>query len=146
MEPAPELPSGLKGDLARLLRYARVERGFSQESVAQLMSSRGHQWHQTTVVKTERAEREPRYTELLDLGQILEISPEALLDPANGATVWTNELAALEQQERLLTLRADLLDRDLASLANQRKDAGELLREVRRRIAAAHKAEHDAED
>lgn len=137
MEPAPDVPPGPRGDLARLIRQRRVERGLSQSHLASEMSRLGHQWHQTTVVKTERAEREPRYTELLALAQILRITPASLLD--TGLDGQNTDLAALQQQERLLTLQADLQDRDLALLEVARKDTRERLREVRRAVTAARK-------
>lgn len=104
------------------------------------MTARGHGWHQTTVVKTERAEREPRYTELLALGQILRIDLGVLLRPAEGSGPPSWELQALRQEERLLALRAEVQARDLAVLQEQSKDTREQLRRVRRAIKDAEKA------
>lgn len=104
------------------------------------MSRLGHQWHQTTVVKTERAEREPRYTELLALAQVLGLTPAALIEPTAGVAGQSTDLTALQQQEQLLTLQADLQDRDLALLEAARKDTRERLGEVRRAITAARKS------
>jgi len=73
------LPDTPEGRLAARVRQYRVERGWSQAELASRMSDLDHGWHQTTVAKTERAERDPRYPELLALAEALAVPLDALL-------------------------------------------------------------------
>lgn len=52
----------------------------SQQNLANAMRERGHKWSQGTVWKVEQGERPLRYTEALDLGEILGIDSRRLVD------------------------------------------------------------------
>lgn len=140
---APTLPDTPAGRLAGRVRQYRVERGWSQAELAKRM--KGHAWHQTTVAKTERAERDPRYPELLGLAEALAVPLNALLDAAPGAGAdGSSELRLaihrLEQEEQLLTFRVAALDRDIDDMEIQRKEHLQRLSELQKEIAAARKA------
>ncbi len=57
--------------LGRRLRTARTALGLSQQAVADAMRSRGFNWRQTTVAKTEAADRPTLFTEVVALSTIL---------------------------------------------------------------------------
>lgn len=69
----------LEAVLATQLRGARLARGWSQAEVAEKMKSRGYDWHQTTVAKTEASARPLRVNELQALASSLGLSLAALL-------------------------------------------------------------------
>ncbi len=142
MEPIPDVPEGLQGDLARRLREARVERGHSQAWVAAAMEQRGHGWHQTTVAKTERAEREPRYTELVALAQIFRVPMATFFaGPRTDAELTrAAERRGLEQRERLLRLELEVAAEDKDRAIQRVQDLERRLREVRRQ---AKRLAHD---
>ncbi|MFJ3811530.1 helix-turn-helix domain-containing protein [Streptomyces sp. NPDC090073] len=79
-EPTPTNPSGsgahegtadrLPVVLAARLRAARQAVGLSQGAVAKLMNERGFSWRQTTVAKSEAADRPVLFSEVVALAQI----------------------------------------------------------------------------
>lgn len=82
------------------LRAARELCGLSQKGVAALMSAAGHQWRQTTVSKTELAERPVSLDEAAELALIVGLELADLLPGRPAAD------PALRQEHR--TLRAHL--------------------------------------
>ncbi len=141
--PLPNVPDTPEGQLARRVRSVRVERGWSQADLAAKMSQFGQAWHQTTVAKTERAEREPRYTELLALARSLDVGVDALmgLDELSRATELGlhTHLHRLEQEEQLIELRLGYVERDIAALETQRRDLRQRRTELQRELRAARK-------
>jgi transcriptional regulator with XRE-family HTH domain len=89
--PAEE-PEARAGQLIRELRLAR---GLSQVDLAQRLAERGLSWHQTTVAKTERADRPLRVNELAALAKVLGVSVGDLLNPQR---IDLPQEAALAQQ------------------------------------------------
>ncbi|USQ82663.1 hypothetical protein NFX46_02075 [Streptomyces phaeoluteigriseus] len=57
--------------LGRRLRMARTSLGLSQQAVADAMRERGFNWRQTTVAKTEAADRPTLFTEVVALSSVL---------------------------------------------------------------------------
>jgi transcriptional regulator with XRE-family HTH domain len=53
------------------VKVLRVQRGLTQADVAERMHDLGHSWLQTTVAKTEAADRPLRLNEVADLAKIL---------------------------------------------------------------------------
>lgn len=124
----PELPPTPLGELARRVRLHRVQRGWSQSQLAAAMSRLGHPWHQTTVAKTERGEREPRFSELLELANALDVPVEVLLGRpsplvSDPVAELRDNYRGLEQERRLAGLRLQQIERDLEQLTSQRDEA-----------------------
>lgn len=121
--------------------------GLSQDALARAMRALGYSWQQTTVAKTEAAERPLRINELTDLAHALGVTITDLL----GATP-RNELelnAALMQllraeddRERMET-RMQALQDELAELADDLKHVSILEREARNRLATLGAVEAD---
>ncbi|MFA3877571.1 helix-turn-helix domain-containing protein [Streptomyces sp. MMCC 100] len=61
----------LRRKLGRRLRLARVARGLSQQGVADAMKAYGFNWVQTTVAKTEGADRPAQFVEVVALADVL---------------------------------------------------------------------------
>jgi transcriptional regulator with XRE-family HTH domain len=127
------------------VRQYRVERRWSQAELASRISDLGHGWHQTTVAKTERAERDPRYPELIALAEALAVPLEALLgiasEPASDAaneSLYT--IHRLEQEGQLLMQRVAFLTHDIDDMETQRKEHLQRLSELKKEIAAARRA------
>lgn len=109
------------------LRMLRAIRNMSQQQVADAMVERGYQgWRQTTVAKTEAAQRPLRVNELVSLAAILDVSVEELIAPSS-----YRDLTATEARKKLTELRAQLIQLD------------EEIVQVKDRIAALAE-EHDA--
>jgi len=141
----PMLPDTPEGRLAARVRQYRVEHGWSQAELAERMSDLDHGWHQTTVAKTERAERDPRYPELLALAEALAVPLDDLLglafEPeAEETSEARYKIHRLEQEEQLLQHRVAYLDRDIADMEAQQKEHLQRLSELKKEIAAARKS------
>lgn len=94
------------------LRMLRTTRGMSQQQVADAMVGHGHRgWRQTTVAKTEAAQRPLRVNELVSLAAILDVRLEKLVAPS-----WYRDMTVTEARKRLTDLRAHMaaLDEDIA--------------------------------
>lgn len=141
----PELPATPEGRLAGRVREYRVARGWSQADLAARM---GEGWHQTTVAKTERAEREPRYGELLGLAEALGVTVEELMGlssiPPSSAEEHRRARQSWEQELRFLELRLQYVDEDIEGLEAQRKSARQRLAVVKKELAAAERAHQAA--
>ncbi len=142
----PLLPNTAEGRLAARVRQYRVElHGWSQAELAARMSDLDHGWHQTTVAKTERAERDPRYQELLALAEVLAVSLDDLLglavEPEDEETSEARfKIHRLEQEEQLRRHQVAFLERDIEDLEAQRKEHLQRLSELKKEIAAARKS------
>ncbi|MFF3346109.1 hypothetical protein [Streptomyces sp. NPDC002779] len=70
--------------LAARLRAARNSVGLSQGAVADAMTDRGFSWRQTTVAKSEAADRPVLFAEVVALAQIYKRPIEYFLHPGTG--------------------------------------------------------------
>lgn len=70
--------------LGARLRSARAAAGFAQGTVAKMMSERGFSWRQTTVAKSEAADRPVLFAEVAALSQIYRRPVEYFLYPGTG--------------------------------------------------------------
>jgi transcriptional regulator with XRE-family HTH domain len=61
------------------VRTLRERDGISQEKLAELMTARGHSWHQQTVGRTEKGHRAVKVDELEQLAQIFGVEVGRLL-------------------------------------------------------------------
>ena len=101
------------------VRTLRERKGLSQRAVADEMRSRGHPWHQQTVLKAEAGTRPLRFAEAVDLAAILETSLDRLTwaSPEANAVEWlVSREARLRQSARQVSeaVTRFLLDRDAA--------------------------------
>lgn len=88
---------------AEWLRQARIEHGWSQQKVADLLAAEGISWHQTQVTKTETGARPIRLNEAAALAEIFGSSLDEMIDgPARRLTL-ERRVALLE--ERVAELR-----------------------------------------
>ena len=93
--PSPEEVAG------RELRRLRLERGWSQEQVARRMAAQGFDsWHQTTVGKTETAQRPLRLNEAVALSGLFGIPLARLLTPLTVRVGEIDEEIAVTTQKR----------------------------------------------
>jgi len=102
---------------------------------AERLAAQGLEWHQTTVAKTETADRAIRYNEIVLLAKTLGVSTEELL----GLTASVETLATIDLKVRLQSLlreEAGIIDElravklDLASLTERRAELEERRRSV----------------
>lgn len=82
------------------VRRHREHKDMSQADLAREMSARGHSWYQSTVFKTEHAERRTDALEVHDLAEVLGVSIERLYWP--GA-----EVAELALADRAIVMVRD---------------------------------------
>ena len=97
------------------------------------------------MAKTERAERDPRYPELVALAEALSVPLQELLGLGTGPTAEdANEarlqIHRLEQEEQLLTQRVAFLNDDIDDMEVQRKKHLQRLAELKKDIAAARRS------
>lgn len=107
--------------LAVRIRQRRTSLLLSQAELAARMSELGQPWHQTTVAKTERAERELRYPELVALAQVLSVPLVELVDDEEATGPDALERRKRELDLWLLERRLEFVDEDIAVLQEQRQ-------------------------
>lgn len=71
--------------LGSVVRYLRRKHGYSQEHLAKLMTTAGYSWQQTTVARTEAADRPIRVNEAVALARIFDVTISYLLTPRHAA-------------------------------------------------------------
>ena len=114
--PATDVPHTPEGELGSRLRSLRVALGWSQAMLAERLAAQNLDWHQTTVAKTESAERAIRYNEIVVLAQTLGVSTEELL----GLTASVEPLSILYLKVKLqMLLRQEAIITDELSTANE---------------------------
>jgi transcriptional regulator with XRE-family HTH domain len=99
----------------QVLRSFREGAGESQEQLARAMVRRGHRgWRQSTVAKTEAAQRPLRVNELVDLAAIFDVSLDVLVkgNPYRGLT----SVAAAREELAQVTARLESLEAQLAKV------------------------------
>lgn len=91
----------LRLTLGRRIRAARTAEGLSQQAVADAMTARGFSWRQTTVAKSEGADRPILFTEIVALSAILKRDLDYFLSGRNAL-----DEAADRIQNRLTAAKA----------------------------------------
>lgn len=94
------------------IRDRRLSHGLSQRDLADAMSAIGFSWQQTTVAKTEAAERPIRVNELVALADIFDVAPGDLADPGGGSGVALREMVRANA-------RRNEIERDIARVQQQ---------------------------
>jgi len=84
-----------------LVRHHRIARGYSQQVVADSMVKLGFSWRQTTVAKTEAAERPIRVNELTALARVLDLQAHQLVEEPEAVTGGRLMVELLRAQSRL---------------------------------------------
>jgi transcriptional regulator with XRE-family HTH domain len=108
----PDLDAdALRVALGRRMRMARVNLGLSQQAVADAMMGRGFSWRQTTVAKTEAADRPALFTEVVALSSILKRELSYFL---SGRTALDEVKEELQQQTNDLKHQMDHAKSQLA--------------------------------
>ena len=110
------------------LRRIRLERGWTQQDVAERMRPFGHKWIKSTVNRIEGGKRALRVNELENLARMLELPREMLLTPLSPDTP--------------LDANGQPMDLDAATV----KDLKEAINQRRAERAAAEAKEQDAKD
>ncbi len=76
----PDDATGVEQRFGARVREFRNRQSWSQEKLADLMSAAGYAWRQTTVAKTEAADRPVRVAEAVALARALRVPVAALFD------------------------------------------------------------------
>jgi transcriptional regulator with XRE-family HTH domain len=97
--------SAIESIVAERIRARRIDLGLSQRDLARGMDGRGFSWHQTTVAKTERAQRPLLVTELVSLAELLHTSVGRLLDLSD-----IPDVTSALQEKAASALAAELLN------------------------------------
>ncbi len=84
-----------------LVRHHRIAHGLSQQELAAAMTSLGLSWHQTTVAKTEAAERPIRVNELVALARVLDVPASTLVEESRGHAGGRQLVELLRAKNRL---------------------------------------------
>jgi transcriptional regulator with XRE-family HTH domain len=135
---ATKTPEQVAGERIREIRIARH---LTQAALANAMKALGYNWLQTTVAKTEAAERPLRLNEATDLAGVLGVETSYLLTPPltglAAASQDLRELLQLEEMAEQLDAEVDVLQQELTRklemLQGRREQAGE----ARERLRAA---------
>ncbi len=116
------------------IREIRLARHLTQAALAKAMQALGYNWIQTTVAKTEAAERPLRINEATDLAGVLGVEVSYLLSPP-----LTGMLAVSQDFREYLRLREIIehLDVEHRALEQQILQKSEDLRLARRQHAEA---------
>jgi len=141
---------------AQTLRRRRKELGISLRDLAERMQQQGHQWHHTTVARTESARRPVRLNEAVALAGILRMPLAELLTPAQDDHTPSNQDQLSFLEHELSLARGELagaeylvrLTREEMEVARQQVvEAQKRLHEVseRYRNALKARAEYSAE-
>ncbi|MFI5803001.1 helix-turn-helix domain-containing protein [Streptomyces sp. NPDC051561] len=118
--------------VGRRVKSLRVTRGWSQQELATRMATKGYQWRQTTVAKTEAADRPIRVNEVQGLASIFGVTVSDLMTvPIDDfematATIRLNELRGLldASNQRVLELQRTRqhIDRELEEASRAHSD------------------------
>lgn len=133
------------------MKAGRSRLGMTQEGLAAIMRQVGHSWRQTTVAKTEAAERPLRVNELVDLSGALRVPLTDLLesDPLGVAEMRTVGELIDAQADESRAARA-LKDAEFAAQEAQHRyrearDRSQLVNEEFERIRSERIASGQAE-
>lgn len=122
--PLPDRAEAVLGERVRELRRAR---GWSQDELARRMRSAGFSWLQSTVAKTEAADRPIRVDEAASLATILGVDIADLIRPAVHPSA---------QRIQQLTAEKRVLESDYLSKRNALWEVDEALNSVNAQLEA----------
>jgi transcriptional regulator with XRE-family HTH domain len=114
------------------IKYWRTKLGLTQAELANAMRGLGHSWIQTTVAKTEAADRPLRVNEVADLAHILGVHvPHLVSSPSD----WEREAIQVTLEGYLghaLRLKSEIdeLNRQVAVKVQAREEALKRVREL----------------
>jgi transcriptional regulator with XRE-family HTH domain len=111
------------------IKALRAKLGLTQVELAEAMQGLGHSWIQTTVAKTEAADRPLRLNEVADLAKILGIRVPHLVSTKND---W--ELQVIEGQLERWFVHARRLNSEIEDLNQQATVKTQALEEAEKRI------------
>jgi transcriptional regulator with XRE-family HTH domain len=111
------------------IKTRRAQLGLTQAQLAEAMQGLGHSWIQTTVAKTEAADRPLRVNELADLARVLDVRvPELVSTDADWAIESINTTLAMHGAN------ANRLESEIEELNRQVAVKAQALEETRQRI------------
>jgi transcriptional regulator with XRE-family HTH domain len=111
------------------VKVLRTQRGLTQADLAEAMQGLGHSWIQTTVAKTEAADRPLRLNEVADLAKILGVRVPHLVSTR---TDW--DLQVIQGQLERWGVHAMRLQAELDELDHQVVAKTQALEEAQKRI------------
>jgi transcriptional regulator with XRE-family HTH domain len=129
------------------VKERRSELGITQVELAEAMQAFGHSWIQTTVTKTEAADRPLRVNELTDLARVLDVSVADLVTPESELER-SSLVQSLEIREHIVSRwerEAAELNEQLARKNSALEGARQGVRETRDRLAELGAVEVDGE-
>ena len=111
------------------IKTRRAQLGLTQAQLAEAMQGLGHSWIQTTVAKTEAADRPLRVNEVADLARVLDVRvPELVSTDADWAIESINTTLAMHGAN------ANRLESEIEELNRQVAVKTQALEETRKRI------------
>jgi transcriptional regulator with XRE-family HTH domain len=111
------------------IKARRAQLGLTQAELAEAMQGLGHSWIQTTVAKTEAADRPLRVNEVADLARVLGVRvPELVSTNADWAVESINTTLAVHGSH------ANRLESEIEELNRQVNVKMQALEETRKRI------------
>jgi transcriptional regulator with XRE-family HTH domain len=128
------------------IKYWRAKLGLTQAELAEAMQGLGHSWIQTTVAKTEAADRPLRVNEVADLAKILGVRVPHLVSSKND---WELEAIKVTQEGWLghaMRLKAEIeeLNRQVEVKTQALKEAQKRVRDLEtefKQVEAEHRYE-----
>jgi transcriptional regulator with XRE-family HTH domain len=120
------------------IKAMRTQLGLTQAELAEAMQGLGHSWVQTTVAKTEAADRPLRVNEVADLARIL---GTRLPDLVSAHSDWNRKginlmLSHFQGHAARLRMDIDELNQQLAAKTQAYDEAQERVRELQRDLAS----------
>lgn len=111
------------------VKALRAKNGLTQVELAEAMHGLGHSWIQTTVAKTEAANRPLRLNEVADLAKILGMSVPDMVSTKND---W--DLRVIQSQLERTRVHAMRLNAEIHDLNQQTAEKTQALEEAEKRI------------
>lgn len=108
----------------------------SQQALAEAMNELGFSWHQTTVAKTEAAERPLRLNEIAALATALSSSASQLIDGDNLVVHDLGDASGFEGQRLRNLIRARARLAELREEMQRHRDRIEVLSAERKKVDA----------
>jgi transcriptional regulator with XRE-family HTH domain len=111
------------------IKMLRAQRGLTQAELAEAMQGLGYSWIQTTVAKTEAADRPLRLNEVADLAQVLRVRLPELVSTD---TDWA--LRSIVSTVDMYASHAKRLESEIEELTQQLEAKKQSLEETRKLI------------